>query len=472
MKHGSDEILSVFNRCSIRGHKLAPLPMRPFFLCAFMSVLASAAMAADRPQPNIILILADDMGRGDASCYDGAWVKTPHLEQMAAEGTRFEWYYSASPICSPSRTALTTGMFPARWQITSYLQTRKGNAACEQVDFLDPQAPSLARSLKTAGYATAHFGKWHQGGGRDVVDPPKFAEYGFDERASTWESPEPHPDITAKDWIWSPEDKVKRWDRTAFFVDQTLDFLKRHPEQPCYVNLWLDDPHSPWVPSDEVLAAQPAGPEQERKLRAVLIEMDRQIGRLLAGLKETGADKRTLVIFTSDNGALPTFQGRRSGGLRGSKLSLYEGGIRVPFIAWWPGKVKAGRADDQTVISAVDLFSSICSLADATLDEGYKSDGEDLSAAILGSKASRSRPMFWEYGRNEEAFKYPEGRDRSPNVAVREGQWKLLIKANGLGAELYDLAADPKETTNVAAQYPDITQRLSLAALQWRNSLP
>ena len=437
-----------------------------------MSVLASAVMAANQPRPNIILILADDMGRGDAGCYDGACVKTPHLEQMAAEGTRFEWYYSASPICSPSRTALTTGMFPARWRITSYLQTRKGNAACEQVDFLDPQAPSLARTLKTAGYATAHFGKWHQGGGRDVVNPPKFAEYGFDEHASTWESPEPHPDITPKDWIWSPEDKVKRWDRTAFFVDQTLDFLKRHPDQPCYVNLWLDDPHSPWVPSDEMLAEQPPGQEQERKLRAVLIEMDQQIGRLLAGLKETGADKRTLVIFTSDNGALPTFQGRRSGGLRGSKLSLYEGGVRVPFIARWPGKVPAARVDDQTVISAVDLFPSLCSLAAAPLPEGYQTDGEDLSAAILGKKAVRTRPLFWEYGRNEEAFKYPEGRDRSPNVAVREGQWKLLIKTSGLGPELYDLAADPRETNNVAAQHPDITQRLSLAALQWRNSLP
>ena len=443
-----------------------------FIFSLLVFIAASSVAQAESPHPNIILILADDMGRGDTSCYEGAWVKTPHLEQMAAEGTRFEWYYSASPICSPSRTALTTGMFPARWRITSFLQTRKGNAACEQADFLDPQAPSLARTLKTAGYATAHFGKWHQGGGRDVVNPPKFAEYGFDEHASTWESPEPHPDITAKDWIWSPEDKVKRWDRTAFFVDQTLDFLKRHPDQPCYVNLWLDDPHSPWVPSDETLAVQPPGPEQERKLRAVLVEMDRQIGRLLAGLKETGADKRTLVIFTSDNGALPTFQGRRSGGLRGSKLSLYEGGVRVPFICWWPGNIPAGRVDDQTVISAVDLFPSLCSLAAATLPEGYKTDGEDLSAAILGKNTTRTRPLFWEYGRNEEAFKYPEGRDRSPNVAVREGNWKLLIKASGLGAELYDLAKDFRETNNVAAQHPDITQRLSLAALQWRNSLP
>ena len=175
-------------------------------------------------------------------------------------------------------------MFPARWRITSFLQTRKGNRDCEQADFLDPAAPSLARTLKAAGYATAHFGKWHLGGGRDVTDAPKFAAYGFDEHAGTYESPQPHPDITANDWIWSPEDKVKRWDRTAFFVDQTLDFLRRHKEQPCFVNLWLDDPHTPWVPERRA-ARGPAGRHARTaaKFRAVLVEMDRQIGRLLDG---------------------------------------------------------------------------------------------------------------------------------------------------------------------------------------------
>jgi arylsulfatase A-like enzyme len=116
-------------------------------------------------------------------------------------------------------------MFPARWRITSFLQDRKGNRACEQDDYLDPRAPSVARLLKDAGYVTAHFGKWHMGGGRDVTDAPKFAAYGFDEHAGTWESPQPHSDITATNWIWSPQDKVKRWQRTAFFVDKALDFL-------------------------------------------------------------------------------------------------------------------------------------------------------------------------------------------------------------------------------------------------------
>src|SRR5688572_27410311 len=242
---------------------------RPLLLFALALGCVPSASAADAaPRPHIIFVLADDLGCGDVSCYGSPHVQTPHLDRMAAEGTRFTQYYSGAPICSPSRAALVSGMFPGRWRITSFLQTRKGNRECEQADFLDPAAPSLARSLKAAGYATAHFGKWHLGGGRDVVNPPKFAEYGFDEHAGTYESPEPHPDITAKDWIWSPEDKVKRWDRSAFFIDRALDFLKRKQAQPCFVNVWLDDPHTPWVPSDEQLAAQGDGPEQERKARA------------------------------------------------------------------------------------------------------------------------------------------------------------------------------------------------------------
>ena len=222
------------------------------------------------------------------------------------------------------------------------------------------------------------------GGGRDVTNAPPFAAYGFDEHAGTWESPEPHPDITSTNWIWSPNDKVKRWDRTAFFVDKTLDFLRRHKDQPCYVNLWPDDVHTPWVPSQERLGLYPSGPAEERKFRAVLDEYDRQMGRLFAGLKELGLEERTLVIFTSDNGPLPSFRGSRSGGLRGSKLSLYEGGIRMPFIVRWPGHVPAGRVDDQTVVAGTDLFPSLCAIAGVKLPKDVAFDGEDLSARVAG----------------------------------------------------------------------------------------
>ena len=439
-----------------------------------LTLLASQSnsAAAETTRPNIILILTDDMGIGDVGCYGGKFAPTPNLDRMAKEGTRFTQYYSASPICSPSRTGLLTGMYPPRWRITSFLQARKGNAGCEQADFLDPKAPSIARTLKAAGYATGHFGKWHMGGGRDVTNAPPFRAYGFDEHASTYESPEPHPDLTGTNWIWSAHDKVKRWDRTAFFIDKTLDFLRRNKGKPSFVNLWPDEVHTPWVPSDERLSAYPNGEEQERKFRAVLDEYDRQLGRLFAGLKEQGIDENTLVIFTSDNGALPTFNGQRSAPFRASKLSLYEGGIRMPFIVRWPGHVPAGKVNEQSVISAVDLFPTFCALGKTALPKDVKFDGEDMSATLTGGDSSRRAPLFWEYGRNDEFFRYPESPDRSPNVAVREGNWKLLINANGSDAELYDLNKDPSEKNNLAAQEKDVTKRLSTASLNWRKSLP
>jgi len=433
-----------------------------------------AHAATNTNRPNIVLILTDDMGFGDIGCYGGKFAPTPNLDRMAKEGLRFTQYYSASPICSPSRTGLLTGMSPARWRITSYLQTRKGNAACEQADFLDPKAPSLARTLKAAGYATGHFGKWHMGGGRDVTNAPPFSAYGFDEHASTYESPEPHPDITATNWIWSPQDKVKRWNRTAFFVDKTLDFLKRNKGQkPCFINLWPDDVHTPWVPSDERLSEYPTGPEQQRKFRAVLDEYDRAFGKLFAGLKNLALDENTLVIFTSDNGAMPTFQGRRSAPLRGSKLSLYEGGIRMPFIVRWPGRVPAGQVDEISVLSALDLFPSLCAIATVPVPSGVAFDGEDFSAVLLGKKtAVRRTPLFWEYGRNTNSFSFPQGKDRSPNVAVRDGKWKFLINADGSDTELYDLTKDADESTDVATKETAVADRLSKAALEWRKSLP
>jgi arylsulfatase A-like enzyme len=435
---------------------------------AVLGIVAPSPAAETRP--HVVLILADDLGPGDLGCYGGTLTPTPHIDRLAKEGTRFTQYYSASPICSPSRAGLITGMFPARWRITSFLQTRAGNRGCEQADYLDPKAPSLPRQLKEAGYATAHFGKWHLGGGRDVDDAPNFAAYGYDEHAGTWESPEPHPDITAGNWIWSDKDKVKRWERSGFFVDKTLDFLRRRKEagKPGFVNLWLDDPHTPWVPE-----AGTAKGETRENLRGVMKETDRQVGRLLDALREMGIDGETVLIFTSDNGALPTFKGARSGGLRASKLSLYEGGIRMPFIVRWPGRAPAGRVDEQTVLAAVDLLPTLCAIGGAKAPEGAALDGQDMTAALRGAVTQRKSPLFWEYGRNDKFFKFPpDPTTRSPSVAVREGKWKLLINADGSRAELYDVVADAGETDDVVVAHPDVTRRLSEQALAWRKSLP
>jgi arylsulfatase A-like enzyme len=430
---------------------------------------AGAVMAAEGPaRPNVVIVLEDDLGVGDLGCYGGTLVATPNIDRMGKEGTRFGQYYSAAPICSPSRAGLLTGAFPGRHRITSYLQSRAGNRGCEQDDYLDPSAATLPRALKGAGYATAHFGKWHLGGGRDVKDAPKFAAYGYDEHAGTYESPEPHPDITASNWIWSEKDKVKRWDRSAFFVDKTVEFLERNKERACFVNLWLDDPHTPWVP------AEAAGKGDTREnLKGVMEEMDRQVGRLMEGIRKAGLDERTLVIFTSDNGALPTFGGARSGGYRGSKLSLYEGGIRMPLIARWPGRVMPGRVDEETVIAGVDWMPTLCALAGAKIPEGAAMDGEEMSGALLGKAVERKKALFWEYGRNEKFFGYPrQAGQRSPNVAMREGKWKLLVNSDGTGAELYDVVGDPSESGNVAGMNPGVAGAMKERALGWRRGLP
>lgn len=439
-----------------------------------LSLLAAPVFAADRP--NVVVVLVDDFGWGDPACYGNTMVKTPNMDRLAKEGVRFTQGYVAAPICSPSRCGIITGQFPARHRITSYLQTKAGNKACEMADFLDPKAPSLPRMLKEAGYATAHIGKWHLGGGRDVTDAPKFKEYGYDLGLGTYESPEPAAPLGLKTTPWGPQDKlepqqVPRHERSKWMVDQTLDFLKANKDKPCFVNLWLDDTHTPFVPSDaQVKVVKTDGDaEQKTNYKAVMVGLDEQIGRLLDGLKDTN----TLVLFLGDNGASQPLARERVGGLRGQKLSLYEGGIRVPFVAWWPAKVKGGVVNEKTVIASVDFFPTLASVCGVKLPKDSEPDGEDMMKAILGETPVRTKPLLWEYGRNETAFAYPQAaRHKSPNVAVRDGKWKLLVNADGTGAELYDLLADPKEEKNVAADHPDVVKPFTKIALDWRKALP
>ncbi len=446
-------------------------------LAILIGFIASATAAVGQgPKPNVIIVFVDDFGWGDPSCYGNTLAKTPQMDRIAAEGVRFTQGYVASPICSPSRCGLLTGQYPGRHKITSYLQTKAGNKACEMVDYLDPKAPSLPRILHDAGYATAHIGKWHLGGGRDVIDAPKFTAYGYDLGLGTYESPEPAAALGLKTVPWGPQDKrepqqVPRHERSRWMIDQTLDFLKSHPDKPCFVNLWLDDTHTPFVPSDAQIQAVKADGDTPpmAKYKAVLVALDLQIGRLLDGVKGTN----TLVLFIGDNGASPPFERERGGGLRGQKLSLYEGGTRVPFMAWWPGTTRGGIVNATTVISALDLVPTLATLCGAKLPDGYQPDGEDFSSAIIGESPVRTKPIFYEYGRNPTSFAYPkDAKHRSPNVAVRDGDWKLLVNADGSGAELYDLKTDFKEETNRAAEKPEVVKRLTELALTWRKSLP
>ncbi|GGH30966.1 N-acetylgalactosamine-6-sulfatase [Dyadobacter endophyticus] len=456
------------------GTRLARLLAGIVLVLSLLPVFAQRRAGAAQSPPNIIIILTDDMGYGDVGAYGGRFVPTPNIDRLAASGLKLTQYYSGAPICSPSRASILTGMQPGKWNFTTFLDSKKHNKDAEQIDYLNTEAPSIARFFKHSGYATGHFGKWHMGGGRDVTDAPGFVQYGFDEHASTYESPEPDPAITATNWIWSEKDSIKRWDRSRYFVDRTLDFMKRHREQPCFVNLWPDDVHTPWVPEPETGYAgkSPVKPQEEAAFKGGLKEYDVQIGRLLDGLHELGLAENTIIIFTSDNGALPTFGGKRSGGLRGSKLSLYEGGIRMPFIICWPGRIPANRTDDRSELHATDLLPTLSKLAGVKIPESYHGDGVDRSGMLLGKPSLRKKEMFWEYGRNDVAYNYPKNNDRSPRLAVRSGEWKLLMDADGTRLELYNIVKDSAETTNLEATEEKLTKELSAKLVAWWKSLP
>lgn len=433
-------------------------------ICAAMLFCCYAVQAQ---KPNIIYILTDDMGYGDVSCYNGTY-QTPNIDAMAAEGIRFTNYYSAAPVCSPSRVGFMTGVVPAKNYITNFLNTRQHNRNCEQKDYLDEHAPNIARLFQSNGYATAHFGKWHMGGGRDVTNAPSIIQYGFDEWSSTWESPDPDPLLTGSNWIWSANDSIKRWNRTAYFVNKTIAFLQQNKNKPCFINLWPDDVHTPWVSSDADVKADFS---KERNFISVLKDFDSQIGRLFQFLKQSGLDKNTMVIFTSDNGPAPNFRNDRSAGMRGAKLSLYEAGIRMPFIVWYPTKNKKPAVDTVSVLTATDLLSSFATIAN--IKHSYQTDGEDRSSVLLGRPSERKKEIYWEYGRNDSSFHYPSANEnRSPALAIREGNWKLLMNKEGTTIELYNIADDKNETINLASMQIKTVTHLKQKLMKWWIELP
>jgi len=453
------------------------------------------ALAFDAPpksRPNFVFIFIDDLGFGDLSCYGNTEIATPNIDSLAREGVRFTQAYVNSPICSPSRTAVMTGQYQQRWKIHSYLASREANRRRSMPNWLDPNAVTLGKVLKKAGYATGHFGKWHMGGGRDVDDAPLPQAYGFDESLVGFEglgdrlliskhglSKESaklgHGKITWSDWH----------PRTGMFVDRAIDFICQNKNQPFYVNLWPNDVHDPHVPSQAQLDkfAHLANEPRWQRFYAVLDELDRQLGRLLGALDEMGLREDTVIVFAGDNGptAWPHYYSKSqadraapglTGGLRGRKWSLYEGGVREPFIVRWPGTIPAGKTNETTVVAGMDLLPSICALAGAKLPAGYTPDGLDMSAAFLGKAAPvRPQPVMWEYGRHAGCFPGLK-KDKSPHLAIRDGDWKLLMNADGSDLQLYNLQADVAEQTNVADKHANIVKRLSQQLLAWDRSLP
>lgn len=448
--------------------------------------LLTTLVHAESSKPNIITVFIDDMGWSDLSCYGGKVTQTKNIDRLASEGLRFTNFYVNSPICSPSRVALTTGQYPQRWKITSYLARRKANRERGLAQWLDPTAPVLARELNQAGYATGHFGKWHMGGQRDVGNAPLITKYGFDRSLTNFEGlgprvlplkdaydgkpPKKH-DLGSADLGQGPIYWEDRSVVTAAFVKEALTFIDQAEAtgQPFFLNLWPDDVHSPFFPP-EIL--RDATDESKRALYyAVLDAMDQQLGLLFDRVRN---DKRlknkTLILIASDNG--PEEGAGLAEPLRGAKTWLYEGGVRSPLIVWGPGLVATDAVDTtntKSVLCALDVNRSLYTLTGTELPSGITLDGEDLSETLLGkSEAGRNAPIFWRRPPDRPGTK----QEPNPDLAVRDGKWKLYVNYDGNGVQLYDLEADVSETQNRADDYPEIVTRLKQAVTDWNRDLP
>jgi N-acetylgalactosamine-6-sulfatase len=422
------------------------------------------ANAAEERSPNIVFLLADDLGWGDLSCHGSSFIKTPNIDGLARQGTDFRQFYTTSPVCSPSRAGFMTGRFPARFRIHTAIGGVRKNVDIGQVDWLDPQAVTLPRLLQGAGYVTGHFGKWHLQSGQ-ADDAPLPGAYGVDESALFAGTSHPDAERTIEhDEIW----------------DAAADFIRRHRDRPFFVNVWMHETHLAHYPSEESLALNQHLDERQRIYAAVATDADRGVGRILGVLDELGLAGETIVIFSSDNGPENThasmlelrggyggyYSVGETGGHRGRKRSLYDGGTSTPFIVRWPGHVPAGRVDESSVLSATDLLPTLCAAVGVELPTDYAGDGESVLAAWEGGEFRRSRPIFWDWN----------GTDRPPTNwprwAVRDGDWKLLVNDDGMRKELYQVSEDGGESNDLAKEHPEQVSELAAQLEAWRESLP
>jgi N-acetylgalactosamine-6-sulfatase len=424
--------------------------------------------ARKRP-PNFLFILADDLGWGDLGCYGHPTIRTPNLDRLARQGTLFTQFYVNAPVCSPSRTAFMTSHYPARHRVHGHFATAELNRERGMPNWLDPAAPTLPRLLKQAGYATGHFGKWHLGGGAGA--PPPDA-YGFDA----------HRTLNSSGPGWDERDPYFRAKSSRLIADETIRFIEKNQERPFFVNFWSLVPHATLNPTGEQMEPYrrfgPGGVPHKGAMQifyASVTDLDEQIGRVLARLEELGLAGDTVVLFTSDNGPEDIHITNAShsgvgspGPFRGRKRSLYEGGVRLPFVARCPGRIPAGRIDKDDVLTAVDLLPTVCRMADVRPPAGIASDGEDAGDILAGKSRPRTKPIFWEW-----RFRiHGDTLNRSPMLAVREGQWKLLFNPDRSRVELYDIPRDPSELNNLAPHQPEVVKRLSEKALAWQKTLP
>ena len=466
--------------------------MKPALLLAALAFCAPAAEGADPIKPNIIFILADDLGRGDLGCYGQTKIKTPYLDRMAAEGMKFTNFYAGCTVCAPSRCTLMTGKHLGHATVRDNMQRAPGKEGQHR---MEPGTVTVAQLLKKAGYATAIVGKWGLGMPEEKSSP---LDFGFDHHygylcqgmAHTfyppylWRDDRQEPLAGNPPYFYGQKEPIASSGQVYshdLMAAEALRWVRGQRDKPFFLYLAFTIPHlSLQVPDDSLAEYRGLWPETpftntkhyanqdtpRAAYAAMISRMDRDIGRLMTLLKELGLDDKTLVLFASDNGAVFPISGtdpaffRSNGDLRGFKQDLYEGGIRTPFLARWPGRIKAGATSD-FVGAFWDVMPTLCELAGTSAPAD--TDGISIVPTLLGQPGQRQHDhLYWEY------------HSGGGIQAVRFGDWKAVRnsvnKAPAATPELYNLATDPREKTDVAAQFPDIAARA--AALMKSSHAP
>lgn len=447
------------------------------FLTAAGAGLAASALTNtscgknEKQKPNIIFILADDLGYADLGCYGQQKILTPNIDRLAAEGKRFTQFYAGSPVCAPSRCVLMTGLHTGHCFV-------RGNKQAEPYGQL--QLPSetitVAKKLKKAGYRTGCFGKWGLGVENTPGDP---AQQGFDEFYGYYDQVHAHnsfPEFLYKNGkkvrlnnesTYMPKDhwtkglgsySTKKVDYSNdLCCDEALAFMDVIKDQPFFLYMPITMPHNNGeAPEGEKMEAPSPNPysnkdwsNDEKNYAAMITRLDDYVGKILAKLKEIGQDQNTLILFSSDNGGLPDNFFHSNGNLRGYKRDLTEGGIRVPMIAHWPGQIEEGSTSDH-IGAFWDFLPTACDIAGTTTPSDI--DGISFLPELLGKKQKQHESLYWEF------HWWKPGRQ-----AVRMGNWKAIRQEVGdtpeAPIELYDLSKDISETKNIAAQHVDVVKK-------------
>jgi len=458
----------------MRGAKGLGLLWMAAWLVMGMGLASSALQAAERP--NIVLIVADDLGWADLGCYGSRYHRTPHLDQLASEGLRFTQAYAACPVCSPTRAALLTGKWPARLHLTDWLPGRPDRPdqrlkRPEIHQHLPLEEITLAEMLREAGYETAHIGKWHLG---DEGFLPQ--NHGFDLNIAGDQTGTPLSYFAPYErngrfmpGLEMAEEGEYLTDRLA---EEAVKFLKAPREKPFFLYLPHYAVHTPMKAKEALVAkyAQSAGPagQQNNPIYAAMLEsVDEAVGKVLRALQQNGLEDNTLVLFTSDNGGLATREGPNTPAtmntpLREGKGWLYEGGIRVPLIARWPGKISAGKVTP-AVVSSVDLLPTLAQLCEIPAPPA--NDGTSLVGVLTGQAELLTRDaLYWHYP-------HYSNQGGKPGSAIRKGNYKLIEFAENNRRELYDLDKDSREVQNLADRMPDVVTQLATDLDAWRTSV-